>query len=116
MKPHQSRLKYSELLQSFCLLAFNLDLDAVVEAGVGGVEESAEWSWLSEYCDAMRALRALTAVHPTAEKRRRGNAVLRRTMSKYMANRGERKDPVFNRRSEQEEVSSSSSGSRDGIN
>ncbi len=88
-----SRLKFSELTQALALLAFELNLDAVVE---DETEESESWTWLREYCNAMRALKALAADGGCREERVKEEAALRRIVAKYRAKRGERADPVFN--------------------
>ena len=90
----EMRLKYSPLMQSLALLASEARLDAVSES----LHETAavpKWSWLSEYCDAFRSLRALTNASPNPKERRKQQHILDRIMSKYMSSRGERKDPVF---------------------
>ena len=91
---NEMRLKYSPLMQSLALLAFEARLDAVTES----LDETAaipKWSWLSEYCDALRSLRALTIASPNPKDRRKQQHILDRITGKYMSSRGERKDPVF---------------------
>lgn len=88
------RLKYSPLMQSLALLASEARLDAVAES-LDVTAAVPKWSWLSEYCDALRSLRALTTASPNPKDRRKQQHVLDRIMGKYMSSRGERKDPVF---------------------
>ena len=92
----EERLKFSPLMQSLALLASEAGLDAVASSlDEDRLDAAPEWSWLSEYCDAVRSLRALTAASPRPKERRKEEHVLDRVMAKYMSSRGERRDPVF---------------------
>ena len=110
---NELRLKYSPLMQSLALLASEARLDAVAES----LDETAaipKWSWLSEYCDALRSLRALTTASQNPKDRRKQQHVLDRIMGKYMSSRGERKDPVFFRPPNQVSTQESGCGSGTG--